>query len=62
MAGIGPKEAARRALREREALDPPDVAKIETATTEPAKPAFDRIAYQRTYMRRWRANRKAPHV
>jgi len=39
----------------------PVASPVRTPKTEPAKIIkFDRIAYQREYMRRWRASRRKP--
>ena len=67
---IGPKEAQRKALRERadskgggRSLPLADPGLISRSEPEPKGlgiPAkFDRAAYQREYMRKWRAKRKS---
>ena len=52
---IGPKEAAARALRQKQIEDAPKPApEPEAATTEPdAQAGYN--AFMRAYMRRWRA-------
>lgn len=81
MSQLGPKEAARRAMREHKpvlatpvATKPEKapvspspalsaladrIAVLEALVLKPEKPPFDRLAYQRTYMRAYRAQRKA---